>query len=145
MHREERRRHEHERRHGERRNRPTGLFIFRLREEKGEFFMADTMLVGETAIFGAVPTPPGSAASPLLSGVVTQWTTSDVTVATIPATNPDATGATIPVTAIAAGTFTLTATDTLTNATVIQGTDPITVSVPAPPTPTGLVISKVSG
>jgi len=107
--------------------------------------MADTLLVVETAIFGAVPTPAGSAASPLLSGVVTQWTSSDVTVATVASPNPDATGATIPVTAIKAGVFTLTATDTLTNSVVIQGTDDITVSAPAPPTPTGLTISKISG
>ena len=104
--------------------------------------MADTLLTGETAIFGEVPTPSGAV---LPAGVVPVWTVSDVTIATIPATNPDVTGVTVPVTGVAAGTFTLTVTATLPNGTVIQGTDSITVSAPAPPAPTGLSISKISG
>ena len=140
MHHEEKRKHGHDRRREERRKQAHGFVIFRFK--KGGISMADTLLTGETAIFGEVPTPSGAV---LPAGVIPAWTVSDVTVATIPATNPDVTGVTVPVTGVAAGTFTLTVTATLPNGTVIQGTDSITVSAPAPPAPTGLSISKISG
>lgn len=89
--------------------------------------MITGIVVGGTGIFSATDVPAGSA---LPSGVVPQWTSSDVTVATVASPNPDATGMTTVLTGVKAGSVTLTVSATLPDNSVAQGTATVPVSTP---------------
>jgi hypothetical protein len=86
--------------------------------------MSIPITIGETGTFQATPQPPGSVVP---AGVVPQWTSSDVTVATVANPNPDTTGLTTVVTGVAGGTFTLTVSATLPDGTVAQGSLSVTI------------------
>ena len=74
--------------------------------------------IGTPGAFQAVPQPPGAVVPP---GVVPEWTSSDVTVATVANPNPDATGLTTELTGVADGTITLTVAATLPGGGIAQG------------------------
>lgn len=78
----------------------------------------NALTIGSVGQYGATTVPAGSV---LPSGVIPNWTTSDVTIATVESPNSDSTGATIKVTGISAGTFTLTVSASLPDGTVPSG------------------------
>jgi hypothetical protein len=73
---------------------------------------------GGTGQFGATTVPAGSV---LPTGVIPQWTSSDVTTATVETPNSDATGLTIKVTGLKTGSITLTVAATLPDNSVASG------------------------
>jgi hypothetical protein len=107
--------------------------------QKGAKNMIDGILVGATRIFFLTDVPAGSVFPP---GVIPQWTSSDVTVATVESPNSDATGDTIKVTGVATGSFTLSASATLPNGTIVSGKVVVPVLAPAAPVPTSLAIDE---
>lgn len=107
--------------------------------EKETRHMIDGIAVGATRIFTETNVPAGSLFPP---GTVPQWTSSDVTVATVESPNSDPTGATIKVTGVAAGSFTLTASATLPGGAIVSGKAVVPVIAPAPPVPTGMTIDE---
>jgi uncharacterized protein YjdB len=84
------------------------------------------MQVGQTATATAVPN------GVIPAGTVIQWTSSDITVATVPTPDPDTTGLTSPVTGVGPGTATITITATRPDNVIAQGSAVATVA-PAPP------------
>ena len=79
---------------------------------------------GGTGDFEAVTIPAGSVLPP---GVVPQWTSSDVTIATV-SQSADPTGMTCVLTGVANGSITLTVSATLPDGTVAQGSVSIPIS-----------------
>jgi len=74
--------------------------------------------VGTPGNFLAIPNPVGAI---LPAGVVPQWTSSNVLIATVANPNPDPTGLTTQLTGLETGTITLTVSATLPNGNVAQG------------------------
>jgi len=73
---------------------------------------------GGIGTFAATTVPVGSV---LPAGVVPQWTSSDVTIATVASPNPDATGLSTILTGVVTGSVTLTVTATLPDNSVASG------------------------
>jgi hypothetical protein len=90
---------------------------------KGES-MALQVVQGGKGTFTATPQPAGTTVP---TGTIPQWTSSDVTTATVASPNPDPTGLTTVLTGIKIGTITLTITVTLPDNSVASGS--ITVPI----------------
>jgi len=81
-------------------------------------------LIDDSGHFVATPIP-SKATVP--AGVIPQWTSSDILIATVPTSNPDPTGLTTTATAVSNGTIGITIAATLSNGQVVQGTITVTV------------------
>lgn len=81
-----------------------------------------TPVVGGTGL--ATATPVGGTLGP---GIVPVWTSSDVTIATVPLVNPDPTGLTSPIAYVGPGTATITVSATLPGGNIIDGSAQATV------------------
>jgi hypothetical protein len=84
-----------------------------------------SVTAGSTGTFLATPEPVGSVVP---AGIVPEWTSANVTIATVASPNPDATGLTTILTGVLGGTITLTVTATLADGTVAQGSTSVTIN-----------------
>jgi hypothetical protein len=91
--------------------------------------------------FQVGPVPSGDS---LPVGIIPQWTSSDVTVATVETPNSDSTGDTTKVSRVGSGSITLSVALTLADGTVLS--DSVVVAVPpaAVPPLTGLSITQIA-